>query len=60
MTNAFASSAEGRSSLTIAERMKRTPKSIRSRARALKIVLRRANALGSAKTFARGERDKEQ
>ena len=50
--------AEGRSSVTIAERMKRSPKSIRSRARALKIVLRRANALEAAKTFARSERDK--
>jgi DNA-binding CsgD family transcriptional regulator len=31
--------AEGRSSLTIAERLKRTPKSIRNRAKKLKIVL---------------------
>jgi len=45
--------AEGRSSVTIAERMKRSSKSIRSRARALKTVLRRANALEAAKTFAR-------
>ena len=51
--------AEGRSSVTIAERMKRTPPSIWARARRLKIVLRRANALEAAKTFARGERDKE-
>ena len=51
--------AEGRSSVTIAERKKRTPPSIWARARVLKIVLRRANALESAKAFARGERDKE-
>ena len=50
--------AEGRSSVTIAERMKRTPPSIWARARRLKIVLRRANALEAAKTFARSERDK--
>jgi hypothetical protein len=54
MTNAFASlRRKVVSSVTIAERMKRSPKSIRSRARALKIVLRRANALEAAKTFAR-------
>jgi hypothetical protein len=34
--------AEGRSSVTIAERMKRTPDSIRNRAKKFKIVLRSA------------------
>jgi DNA-binding CsgD family transcriptional regulator len=33
--------AEGRSSVTIAERMKRSPASIRNRAKTLKISLRR-------------------
>ena len=50
--------AEGRSSVTIVERMKRSPKSILSRARALKIVLRRANASEPAQTVAEGEPDK--
>jgi hypothetical protein len=36
--------AEGRSSLTIAERLKRTPQAIRSRAKKFKIALRRLAA----------------
>jgi hypothetical protein len=34
--------AEGRTSITIAERMKRTPESVRRRAKTLKVVLMKA------------------
>ena len=37
--------AEGRTSVTIAERMKRTPASVRGRAKALKVVLMKAKGV---------------